>query len=370
MYLKELYVQNFRNYTEGRAEFCSGVNILLGENAQGKTNLLEAVSLLSGRRSFRAQRERDLVRQGADRAGIMGKVLREDGEDVLRMELSAAGRRTLFRNGVKKAKLSDFTQTLRTVLFLPEDLRIIEDGAAARRRFLDGALCQLSPRYARLLRDYHRVLEQKSKILREYGGDPAYVGLLPAYDSQLSALGAGLIGLRARFLRRLGELAGALHGEISGGRDEMLLCYETVSCVEDPFLPEGELAALLEEHYNLRRSAELSAGVCLSGPHRDDFSVEIGGRAARYFGSKGQIRTAAISLKLAERRLHYDTFGEFPLLLLDDVLSELDDRRRDFVVNQISEGQVLLTCCRQERVRSGRIFSISGGTVAPMDEKQ
>jgi len=369
MILRELYVQNYRNYTEGRAEFCDGVNVLLGENAQGKTNLLEAVSLLSGRKSFRAQRERDLIRSGADRAGVQGRVLRSDGEtDVLRLELSALGRRQLFRNGVKKTRLSDLTESLRTVLFLPEDLRIIEDGASARRRFLDGALCQLSPRYARLLRDYQKVLDQKSKVLRDYAEAPAYVALLPAYDDQLSRLGAGLVSLRARFLRRLGELSAELHGQISGGRDALELRYETVSCLEDPFLPEPELYALLNRHYDRRREAELAAGTCLSGPHRDDFQVLIGGAAARYFGSKGQIRTAAISLKLSERQLQYETFGEYPLLLLDDVLSELDDRRRDFVVNQIDRGQVLLTCCRPEQLHTGRIFTIHGGAVTGTEE--
>lgn len=370
MTLTELYLHDFRNYRDSRVCFSPGVNMLLGENAQGKTNLLEAVSLLSGRKSFRAQRERDLIFQGAPASILEAQVDTDRRLETLRIEWSAAGQRRLYRNGVRKTRLAEFSQVLRTVLFLPEDLRIIEDGASARRRFLDGALSQLSPRYIRLLREYGRVLEQKNKILRDYAGEESYLALLPDYNRQLSFFGAGLIGLRARLIRRLDQLVAELGGRISGGRDLLALGYETVSCVEDPFLPESELAAQLEEHLKLRLPAELAAGTCLSGPHRDDLTVTIDGQPARYFGSKGQVRTAAISLKLAERQIHRETFGAYPLLLLDDVLSELDDVRRDFVVNQIEQGQVLLTCCRQEQVRSGRIYWIQGGQIASSLKKE
>lgn len=363
MFVESLYLQDFRNFTEVKLTLDAKNNVLSGENAQGKTNLLEAVSLLSGVRSFRAGRERDLIRFGRDRCGLMARVESGGREQELRLELSAFARRAQFVNGVKKPRAADLSQVLRTVLFLPEDLELIRAGGASRRRFMDSALCQLSPRYASLLREYNRILDQKNRILKTYAEDSAFLAVLPSYHERMGQLGAGIISLRARFLRRLTELLAEAHGEISGGRDTMTLTYQTVSAVEDPTLPEEKLREILLEHFERRLPAELAVGGSLTGPQKDDFVLELNGAAARSFASQGQARTAAIALKLAERQLHYETFGEYPVLLLDDVLSDLDDTRRDYVLNRIGGGQVILTCCRREDLRNGKRFTVRAGQI-------
>ncbi len=244
------------------------------------------------------------------------------------------------------------------------DLNLIREGAAARRRLLDLCLCQLRPRYASALSEYTRLLEHKTRILRDHHLKPSLLYALDDFDARLASVGAELIYYRAAYAALLADKAARTHLEFSGGTETLDIRYCTVKTVTDTAKKPAELAAPLLEHLKAHRRAELDAGVCLSGAHKDDLHIEINGRPARTFASQGQARTAALSLKLAERELHYADKGEYPLLLLDDVLSELDAKRQNFVLNRISEGQIFITCCEDAQIASrtgGRVIRIENG---------
>ena len=280
-----------------------------------------------------------------------------------------------------------------TVLFQPEDLYLIREGAAVRRRFLDTALCQLRPRYASALASYSRAHEQKTRILRDSEDHPSLLDALPEF----SALKAEE-GYRANLLRYirecrergafpilvtplarntwkgndgsyndlLEEYAAVHHRECSGGREELRIAYQTVSAIKDPAADVGKLTDWLEQHMTAHEQAERASRLCLSGPHKDDMLVTIDGVEAKTYSSQGQTRTAALALKLAEREIYRNAAGEYPVLLLDDVLSELDPKRQEFVLNRIAGGQVFITCCEEDRLPSllgGKVFHVKQGEI-------
>ncbi len=346
-------------------DFDSGVNLIVGQNAQGKTNLLEAVAYLGSGKSFRAQKQNEMVRFGADFADIEGEIFSQERVQQLRWVLFSASRpRQIWRNGAKKKTTADISGVMSTVLFCPEDLMVLKAGASARRRLGDVALCGLRPNYEAALAEYNRILEQKGRILKDHFENPAILEILPEYNARLCQVGALLISYRARFYQSLGEEAAKYHEAFSGGAEEFSLSYQTVSTVKDPFAPVATLTEDLQEHLQSHYRAELESGMCLTGPHKDDFSVSLSGIDLKSYGSQGQTRTAAISLKLAQRELYRREFSEEPVLLLDDVLSELDPARQDFVLNQIKTGQVFITCCEPERfTQLGKTIKIKNGNV-------
>lgn len=365
MKLDRLSLRNFRNYESLESAFSPGVNLIVGDNAQGKTNLLEAVFYLSTGRSFRTRREMELILFHREFADLEGTVTDQARQQNLRAVLFAGRKpRQLFLNGVKKKSHGEMNGILTTVLFCPEDLMVLKAGAAARRRFLDQALCQLRPRYEAALVEYNRILEQKSRILRDRFENASLLEVLPEYSRRLCQVGAILISYRARFLKSLGEAATRFHQEFSGGRETLEIPYRTVSTVEDPFAPLPALEQALLTHLDSHYGAELESAQCLTGPHKDDFDALLDGLSLKSYGSQGQTRTAAISLKLAQRELARRDTGEEPVLLLDDVLSELDPGRQDFVLNQIQSGQVFITCCEKDRLtKIGQVLQIQAGNL-------
>ena len=365
MNLRELSLRSFRNYEEVQLSFDPGVNLIVGDNAQGKTNLLEAISYLGSGKSFRAMKTAEMIRFGDDFAELQGKVFAQEREQNLRYLLFSGSRpRQIFRNGVKKKSVSELSGVLPTVLFCPEDLMILKMGSSQRRRFGDHALCQLRPNYDAALTEYHRILEQKSRSLKDHFENPAVLAILPEYNTRLCQVGALLISYRARFYQALGQSAGKFHSQFSGGVENFALQYKTVSTIADPFAPVPQLTQDLLDHLQCHHRAELESGQCLTGPHKDDFTVTLSGIDLKAYGSQGQTRTAAISLKLAQRELMGREWGEEPVLLLDDVLSELDPGRQDFVLNQIVSGQVFITCCEPGRfTKLGKTIEICKGNV-------
>lgn len=366
MRINKLTLEGFRNYRGQTLEFDPACNVIHGENAQGKTNLLEAMVYLSCGKSPRTRTERELISFDGGEARIIGEIYSREREFITDITLRAGSRRKMTVNGVAAKNASELSEVLHTVFFSPEDLFIIREGAAARRRFMDQSLCQLRPRYARALAEYHRLYEHKTRILRDREENPGLLAMLPDFNEGMCRMGAILIHYRAQYCRALDAYAAPAHGDCSGGREKLKLRYETVKTVVDPFAKTEDIAQNLREHQQSHYHAEIASGLCLSGPHKDDFLVEVNGRSARQFCSQGQVRTAALCLKLADREIHRSAVGEYPVMLLDDVLSELDPKRQEYVLNRISGGQVFITCCendRLDRLQAGRLFHIRSGEV-------
>ena len=365
MYLNELKVRNFRNYEQAHLCPDPGVNLILGENAQGKTNLLEAIFYLSTGHGFRTRKEAELIRFGAEFADLEAVVQAEDRERTLRAVLFEGRRpRQLFLGGVKEKSFNALRGTLTTVLFCPEDLMVLKAGSAQRRKLLDTALCQLRPGYERALTEYQKLLEQKSRILKDHHEEPYLLDLLPEYNLRMAQVGAMLIGYRANYLDKLNRLTEQYHREFSGGKEQLRLTFKTVSTVSDPKAGREAIMEAIRAHQESHYRAELEAGQCLSGPHKDDFEVELDGVSLKSFGSQGQTRTASISMKLAERQIFREDTGAEPVLLLDDVLSELDAKRQDFVLNHITSGQVFITCCETDKLTQlGKVIKVEKGQI-------
>ena len=365
MIVRRIALSGFRNYDFETADFAPGTNVICGANAQGKTNLLEAVYMLSTGRSFRTRFDRELIAFGSEGADLLADVDSHGREQTVNLRMQAGRPKRILVNSVKKSA-SELGDVVNTVLFCPDDLNLIKEGAAVRRRLMDNAIGQIRPRYAELLSDYNRYFENKTRILRDWREKPSLLETLDDFSDGMARISAQLIRYRAAFTQRLGEAAGPIHRDFSDGREELTLRYETVSTVSDPFASAREIYYQICEHQERHRQAELDAGQCLTGAHKDDLAIDINGRPARSFASQGQTRTAALSLKLAEREIFLRETGEYPVLLLDDVLSELDARRQSFVLNRIGGGQTLITCCEDGDISGrtgGRVLFVEGGRI-------
>lgn len=366
MIVKTLTLDGFRNYTHFKTTFDSRVNLIYGENAQGKTNLLEAISYLSTARSHRARYDREMIQSNADSALLKGEIESRGRDFVLEAHLLRGRGRQLWSNGLKLKNAGELSGILNTVLFCPEDLYLIREGSTARRKFLDTAICQLRPRYAQALQEYNRLYDHKTRILRDWPENPSLLHTLEDFNRSMAQMGALLIHYRAHFVKRLQICAPEIHADFSGGRETLSLQYQTVSTVTDPQAGQKEILEQLLEHQNSHYKAEVESRQCLSGPHKDDVLVSINGQNARQFASQGQTRTAALSLKLAQREIFQEETGQWPVLLLDDVLSELDQKRQHFVLNRIQGGQIFITCCEEQKLEGlegGTAFHIHAGTL-------
>lgn len=365
MHLKTLKLQNFRNYEDESFALDPAVNLICGENGQGKTNLLEAAAACSTMRLFRTAQKKEGLRFGADAARICAEFEAQGRDHTLELRLPRLKAMEIYKNGVRQKRQSDVQGLLKTVLFCPEDLMLVRAGAAARRRFLDTALCQLRPNYARYLEEYNRLHEHKTRILRDSEEKPSLLSMWEDFSLRMARIGAQIIRYRAYYCRKLLSAAAAVYSDIAP-HEVLSGEYRTVSSVSDPFAPAQQIEHELIDHVFRHKVAEIAAKSCLSGPHKDDLELMLDGRSAASFGSQGQVRTCTLSLKLAERELFFDEDGEYPVLLLDDVLSELDRRRQDFVLNRIAAGQVMITCCEDgisEKLRAGAAFHIKNGKI-------
>ena len=365
MRIDRICLNGFRNYAYQWADFDPGINVITGENAQGKTNLLEAVYLLSTAKSFRTRFDRELVQFGYTGAEILADVFAGNRKQTVKVTLRPGARKSITVNGVKSTA-SDLAGKFTCVLFCPDDLNIIKEGPAARRKLMDTAITQLRPGYGKLVSDYSRLYDQKAAILRDWREKPSLLDTLDDFSDQMCKVSAQIIRYRAAFCVRLNDVAKDVHSDFSGGRDSLNLNYTTVSTVKDPMAPALEVYYDLCEHQEQHRRAELESGLCLTGCHKDDLEIFVNDKPARSFASQGQTRTAALSIKLAEREIHLQEFGEYPVLLLDDVLSELDPGRQEFVLNRIGGGQTLITCCEGEEISrrtGGKVLTVHNGEI-------
>lgn len=348
MLIEALSLQDFRNIHSLYLEPSPGLNVITGENAQGKTNTLESICYLSLISSFRGAKDAELIRFGADSACIEAQALSEERSRRMKITIPSSGRRSIQVNGVRIAKKADAAGIIRCVLFCPEDLSLVRQSPAGRRRFLDDAISQLKPNYISYLAEYNRVLASKTRILKDFHENPHLLDTLDDFSAQLCRYGAYLIPYREAFCEKLAVFARAEHDKISAGREELGLHYKTVSTIQTPGLSQREIYQLLWQHYTAHRDAEIASGSCLTGPHKDDLEITIDGLPAKTFASQGQTRTAVLSLKLAQRELYAEVCGEYPILLFDDVLSELDTLRQEYVLSGTGRGQVFITACESK----------------------
>jgi len=361
MYLTQHEVENYRNLTRLSFGPAQGVNVISGQNGQGKTNLLESVFLMTGARSFRAAKDVSLIQSGCDFAVLRSDFNRDSRQQHIRITIQSTGR-TARLNGSGDSAASSLAGTFCCVVFSPEHLVLVKSSPDQRRRFIDTALCQISPAYRHNLSSYVRLVSQRNALLRQAGAVPAALDLLDVYNRQYVELAAALTQTRRRFCVKLDQTAGACYSQLSAGREKLSLRYE--STLFDESLTEDDQQREGVESLRKRLSEEIKLGYTLCGPHRDDLNMMISDRSARLYASQGQQRCIVLSLKMAEADLIEQTIGERPILLLDDVLSELDGDRQDFLVSSMSRGQSLITSCTPQLI-AGRtdapVFTLENG---------
>ena len=357
MIIKSLELDHFRNYDSLSMTFDSGTNILYGDNAQGKTNILEAIYLSATTKSHKGSKDRDIVNFAAEEAHIRTYIEKDGLENRVDMHLRKNKSKGIAINGQKIKKAADLLGLLNVVFFSPEDLSIIKNGPAERRRFVDMELCQLDSFYLYNLNNYNKIVNQRNKLLKELYYNPGLKDTLSIWDSQLLSYGSKIIERRIAFVEQLNDIIYEIHCKLSGNKEELRICYEPDVTLEEY---EQKLQSGQERDIRLKQTS--------TGPHRDDFSFLAGNIDIRKFGSQGQQRTAALSLKLSEIELVKKITRDTPVLLLDDVLSELDSNRQNYLLNSIGDIQTIITCTGLEefvnnRFEINRIYRVSNATV-------
>ena len=357
MYIESIELKNYRNYEYLYIELDPATNILYGDNAQGKTNILEAAYLCGTTKSHRGSRDREIIRFDQEESHIRMMVRRDGISRKIDVHLKKNKSKGIAVDGIPIKKASELFGIVNLVFFSPEDLNIIKNGPGERRRFLDMELCQLDKIYLQDLAGYNQVLNQRNKLLKDISFSPRLADTLDVWDMQLVHYGKKIIGARKRFIGELNGMIRELHASLTGGRESIYLNYE-------PNVEEE----LLEERLAASRDRDLKFKQSSVGPHRDDFCVQVNDIDIRKFGSQGQQRTAALSLKLSELALVKKRIGENPVLLLDDVLSELDSSRQNYLLQSIHQIQTLITCTGLDEFVSNRfeinkIFRVIDGNV-------
>ncbi|MBQ3425682.1 MAG: DNA replication/repair protein RecF [Clostridia bacterium] len=359
MYIKRLKLKAFRNYAEEELEFSPLTNFIYGNNAHGKTNILEAVYLFAQGRSHRAKSDRELIKFGEDQARLTLEFSDSSRDYIADMRISASGRKAININHVPVAKLSKLMNYLNVVMFSPEDLELVKGSPYFRRRFIDSAISQLYPSYLASLMEYHKVLEQKNSLLKALrasgaAGDPT----LSVWNEALAAAGSKLMEARAEFTEHINSAAGRIQEEISG--EKLIIKYlPSIKCAD--ITSEGLL-----DYLSARERREIELGSSQYGVQRDDLEIYVNGKEAKLFASQGQQRTAALAMKMAQAEYIEDIKGEWPVLLLDDIMSELDLSRRMYLSERIRDKQVLITSTDTDLVEGGtdtRLFHIENGRV-------
>ena len=357
MNIRSIELKNFRNYENLEISFDEGTNILFGDNAQGKTNILEAAYMSGTTKSHKGSRDREMIRFGEEEAHLKTVVVRGGREYQIDMHLKKNRAKRIAIDKIPIKKASELFGILNIVFFSPEDLNIIKNGPAERRRFLDSELCQLDRIYLADLTNYNKILAQRNKLLKDMIYRPSLSDTLPVWDMQLIETGKKIIRRRKQFVDELREIVSDIHYRISGGKEELFLKYEPN--IDDIFF-EDELSRAKEKDKKLCQTSV--------GPHRDDLLFSIGDVDIRKYGSQGQQRTSALSLKLSEIELVRKSISDTPVLLLDDVLSELDSSRQNYLLNNISDTQTIITCTGldefvRNRFTVNRVFEVIAGHV-------
>ena len=364
MLCNSIALENFRNIARAEVAFDEGVNVLCGENAQGKTNLLEAIAYAALGRSFRAMRDEEMIRFGADMAEVSVDFTDSVRRQNITVRLGRGRRRRIEQNRVKVERVSDIVGQLRTVLFCPEHLSLIKDGPAERRNFLDVALSQLYPMYLRSLQRYNQILKQRNQLIRNYEDDPqTFRDTIEFWSVQLAHEAAVLAGYRQKYLTAVDACVRECFGEMTGGGEVPQVEYDGSSGqASEEYADSAATEAKYRELLLTRHEREIGAGTTLWGIHKDDILIRLNGKEARLYGSQGQQRSLALAFKLSEGEVCRQVCGEVPVLLLDDVFSELDRNRRAYLREKIVGRQVIITSCEPDETVGGKVIAVENGT--------
>ena len=357
MKITKINLVGFRNYLNTTIEFGNNMNIFVGDNAQGKTNILEAIFLSATTKSHKGTKDKDIINFNKEEAHIRTYLEKEGIETRVDMHLRKNKSKGIAIDGHKLKKAADLLGLCNVVFFSPEDLSIIKDGPSERRRFVDMELCQLDSFYLYNLNNYNKIVNQRNVLLKDLFFQPELRETLHIWDSQLVSFGSKIIERRKVFAEQLNDIIYDIHYKLSGGREEIKVIYEPDVEIED-----------FEKSLRYSQDKDIKLKQTTVGPHRDDFSFYVGGIDIRKFGSQGQQRTAALSLKLSEIELVKRITKDTPILLLDDVLSELDNNRQNYLLNSIGDIQTIITCTGLEefvnnRFEINKVFKVSGGEV-------
>lgn len=357
MFIKSIELSNFRNYEHLKICFDEKTNILYGNNAQGKTNILEAAYVSGTTKSHKGSRDKEMIQFDQKESHIKTIVDKKDKEYQIDIHLKKNKSKGIAINKVPIKKASELFGVLNIIFFSPEDLNIIKNGPAERRKFIDSELCQLDKIYLSDLTNYNKVLNQRNKLLKDIYFNQSLKDTLPVWNMQLIQYGKKIIARRSEFIRELNEVIYDIHKKISGDKEKLFIKYEPN--IDDIFFEDELLRA---------KEKDLKYAQTSVGPHRDDLKIEVGNVDIRKYGSQGQQRTCALSLKLSEIKLVEKTIHDKPILLLDDVLSELDQNRQNFLLQAINETQTIITCTGlddfvKNRFTTNRVYEVKNGEV-------
>ncbi len=353
MKVLNLSLKNFRNIEDTFLEADSGMNVICGENAQGKTNILEAIWLFTGAKSFRNSKDKEFVKFGENKAQIKLDFISEGIEKEAFIEIEEKRKAVLNDNKLKSPSL--LAGNFNAIIFSPNDLSIVKDGPSIRRRFLDIAIGQLYPSYIELLKKYLRAVAQRNKIIKDLKYDSTLSLMLDIFEEEIAEAGEKIIDYRKKYIENLNLFLPKVYNGLSAGKESLETSYICSFSGED-----------FKEKLKESRKEDMFSAVTSIGPHRDDLEFKINGVSARSFGSQGQKRSVALALKLAEAEVIKSKVGECPIFLLDDVMSELDPKRQDFILNHIEGMQTFLTCCDPsnfKNLKAGKIFEVKKGQI-------
>ena len=353
MWISDINLKDFRNYENERINFNKNLNIFFGENAQGKTNIIESIFLCSFGKSFRARKDNEMIKLGKENAVVEINFKKLDRDGKIKIELY--NKKNIYLNGIKIKKLSELLGNINVVIFTPDDINILKGGPQNRRRFLDIMISQLKPNYMYNLNLYLKTIEQRNNYLKQIKENNKPENLLDIWDEKLSEYAEKICKYRKEYIEKIKENIVKIHKEITENKEEIKLEYITECENKENYLKK------LKE----RRKLDIIKGYTTKGIHRDDFNIFINGKELGIYGSQGQHRTAILSLKMSELNIIYEEIGEYPILLLDDFMSELDEKRRKHLLEKIENIQVIITCTDKIKLENKNIliYNVKDGKV-------
>lgn len=363
MKISKISVENFRNIEKLELTLYENANIIYGDNGQGKTNFIEAIWMFTGAKSFRGVKDIQLVRFEQPAAHLKMDFFAAGRDQTA--DLVIDSRRTAALNEIPLRTATEMAGHFCAVVFSPAHLTLIKNGPREKRKFIDEAICQIKPKFIHILSQYTRVLDQRNRLLKDGPYAPRLYDTLEIWDARLASYAAVIIKTRASFLERMKPIAQEAYAGISQERETLDFHYEsTLECAPQAEIPEIEQSVL--SRLEQLRDEDMRTRVTNNGPHRDDIEITLDGKSARTFGSQGQQRSCVLALKLAECRMIYETLGEYPVVLLDDVMSELDVSRREYLLNHLKDRQIIMTCCDKayfKRLGKGVSAKMQGGSI-------